>query len=103
MLLWIVVGSALLGLIIWTWFAPRMVGLTVMSFACIALVGSALPLVLPGSIVSSLIWVGVTLPLAWMLLMFWCYADASRWRPLAGMFVMCVLAGIALFMLEPGV
>ena len=102
-MLWVIGAIVLVGLIVWTCFAPRLVGLIVASFACISLVGSALPLMLPGSIVSNLIWVGVTLPLAWMLLMFWCYADASRWRPLIGMISLCVVAGIALLMLEPGI
>ena len=102
-MLWIITVAVLLGIAVWAYFKPRLVGLVLASFVCISLVGSALPLVLPGSMVISLIWVGVTLPLAWMLLMFWCYADSSRWRPLASMIAMSVAAGIALILMEPGV
>ena len=102
-MLWIVLAVILVGLAVWAFFAPRLVGLIVLSFVCVSLAGSALPLILPGSIVLSIIWVGVTLPIAWMMLMFWSYADHQRWRPLAGMVAICLACAVVLLILEPGV
>lgn len=100
---WIVLIAVLLILGFFTFRAPRLVALLLMTFVTIALGGSALSLLLPGEFVLSMIWVGVTLPIVWMLLLLWCYADNHRWRPLSGMIAISVVAGILLLVLEPGV
>ena len=102
-MLWIALVAGL-GIVGWlAWLAPRLVALLLMTFITIALGGSALALLLPGEFVLGMIWVGLTLPIAWVLLLLWCYADNHRWRPFFGMIAMSVVAGILLLVLEPGV
>lgn len=60
----------------------RLIGLIVVSFLFTILFTSALIVAVPYDLTDKLIWVGMSVPLAWCSAMFYCYWDNNPLRPL---------------------
>ncbi|MEM1106458.1 MAG: hypothetical protein AAGH87_08715 [Pseudomonadota bacterium] len=90
-----------LGIAVATWKAPRMTSILFWAAVATILIGSAGVMNVPGAVDSNLVWLSLSFPLVWVLLQFWCYWDASKWRVAGGMIGICVVSGIIVFASSP--